>query len=119
MTAQGIAGEGAPVRPCDGRLIRSALPLMVTTGLNGVLGVGYWVVAARLYDRTTVATNMAVIAAVTTLSGISQLNLGPSPASSSHAPASTAVVSSSRSRPRSRRTPSWWWAPSCWSCSHT
>jgi O-antigen/teichoic acid export membrane protein len=60
------------------RLVRTAGPLIVTTGLNGVLGVVYWVVAARLYDQVTVATNMAVIAAMTTLSGISQLNLGPS-----------------------------------------
>jgi O-antigen/teichoic acid export membrane protein len=50
----------------------------VTTGLNGLLGLIYWVVAARLYDQVTVATNMAVIAAMTTLSGLSQLNLGPS-----------------------------------------
>jgi O-antigen/teichoic acid export membrane protein len=60
------------------RLVRTAGPLIVTTGLNGVLGVVYWVVAARLYDQVTVGTNMAVIAAMTTLSGISQLNLGPS-----------------------------------------
>jgi O-antigen/teichoic acid export membrane protein len=60
------------------RLVRTAGPLIVTTGLNGVLGAVYWVVAARLYDQVTVATNMAVIAAMTTLSGISQLNLGPS-----------------------------------------
>ena len=66
----------APV-PHD-RLVRTAGPLIVTTGLNGLLGVVYWVVAARLYDQVTVATNMAVIAAMTTLSGVSQLNLGPS-----------------------------------------
>jgi O-antigen/teichoic acid export membrane protein len=60
------------------RLVRTAWPLIVTTGMNALLGVVYWVVAARLYDQVTVATNMAVIAAMTTLSGIAQLNLGPS-----------------------------------------
>lgn len=60
------------------RLVRTAAPLMLTTALNGVLGIVYWMIAARLYAQTTVATNMAVIAAMTTLSGIAQLNLGPS-----------------------------------------
>lgn len=78
MTAQELRGDRAPRRAWRPRLVRTALPLMATTALNGVLGVAYWVVAARLYDHTTVATNMAIIAAVTTLSGVSQLNLGPS-----------------------------------------
>jgi len=78
LTAPLITRERPPGRVWHDRLVRTALPLMVTTALNGVLGVGYWVVAARLYDHITVATNMAIIAAVTTLSGVSQLNLGPS-----------------------------------------
>lgn len=71
-----LRARAAPV--LHDRLVRTAWPLIVTTGLNAVLGVVYWVVAARLYDQATVAKNMAVIAAMTTLSGISQLNLGPS-----------------------------------------
>ncbi|WP_446219652.1 lipopolysaccharide biosynthesis protein [Micromonospora sp. IBHARD004] len=59
-------------------LSRSAWPLILNTGSNGLLGVAYWVLAARLYDRATVGTNTALIAAMTTLSGISQLNMGPS-----------------------------------------
>lgn len=59
-------------------LTRTAWPLILNTGANGLLGVTYWVVAARLYDQATVGTNTALIAAMTTLSGISQLNLGPS-----------------------------------------
>jgi O-antigen/teichoic acid export membrane protein len=51
--------------------------LVLNTGSNGLLGVAFWVVAARLYDQETIATNTALIAAMTTLSGISQLNLGP------------------------------------------
>jgi O-antigen/teichoic acid export membrane protein len=60
------------------RLVRTAWPLMLNTGANGALGIAYWVIAARLYDQATVATNMAVVAAMTTLSGLAQLNLGPS-----------------------------------------
>lgn len=78
MTASVITRKGAPHRAWHGRLLRTALPLLLTTGLNGVLGVAYWIVAARYYDSGTVATNTAIIAAVATLSGVSQLNLGPS-----------------------------------------
>ena len=56
-------------------LARTSLPLLINIGSNGVLGVAYWMVAARLYDTTTVANNAAVLAAMTTLSGITQLNL--------------------------------------------
>ena len=59
-------------------LTRTAWPLVLNTGTNGLLGVGYWVVAARAYDVAAVGTNTALIAAMATLSGISQLNLGPS-----------------------------------------
>lgn len=58
-------------------LTRTAWPLVLNTGTNGLLGVAFWVVAARLYDQQTIATNTALIAAMATLSGISQLNLGP------------------------------------------
>lgn len=58
-------------------LTRTAWPLIVNTGANGLLGVAFWVVAARSYDQATIATNTALIAAMTTLSGVSQLNLGP------------------------------------------
>ena len=56
-------------------LARTSLPLLINIGSNGVLGVAYWMVAARLYDTATVASNAAVLAAMTTLSGITQLNL--------------------------------------------
>ncbi|MDX6324774.1 MAG: hypothetical protein QOK15_1128 [Nocardioidaceae bacterium] len=57
-------------------VVRTALPLLVNVGSNGLLGIGYWMVAARLYDTQTVADNSAIIAAMTTLSAICQLNLG-------------------------------------------
>lgn len=57
--------------------MRTALPLVVNTASNGLLGVVYWVVAARVYDQDSIARNLAVISAMTMLSGICQLNLGP------------------------------------------
>ena len=74
--AAGLRARAAPV--LRDRLVRTAWPLIVTTASNGLIGIAYWVIAARLYDQEAVATNMAVIAAMTTLSGLSQLNLGPS-----------------------------------------
>ena len=34
-------------------LYRSSFALMLTTGLNGVLGFAYWVLAARLYPAVS------------------------------------------------------------------
>lgn len=58
--------------------MRTSWPLLLNTGSNALLGVVFWMMSARLYDQTTIGTNMAVIAAMTTMSGITQLNLGPS-----------------------------------------
>ena len=60
------------------RLVRTSWPLLLNTGSNAVLGILFWMMAARLYDQATIGRNMAVIAAMTTMSGITQLNLGPS-----------------------------------------
>lgn len=73
-------------------LARTALPLLINIGSNGALGVAYWMVAARLYDTRTVATNAAIIAAMTTISGITQLNLNQ-----------TLPVLVPRDRPNARR----------------
>lgn len=70
---QGLQRQGRLV--VSDPLARTALPLLINIGSNGALGVAYWMVAARLYDTTTVATNAAIIAAMTTVSGITQLNL--------------------------------------------
>jgi len=60
------------------RLVRTSWPLLLNTGSNALLGILFWMMAARLYDQATIGRNMAVIAAMTTMSGITQLNLGPS-----------------------------------------
>ncbi len=59
------------------QLLRTAGPLLVNTVLNAVLGFAFWVVAARSYGSGSLALNVALVSAMTTLSGICQLNLGP------------------------------------------
>jgi O-antigen/teichoic acid export membrane protein len=57
-------------------LYRSAYSLIVNTGLNAVLGLGFWVVAARLYPADEVGRDSVLIATMMTLASICQLNLG-------------------------------------------
>ena len=57
-------------------LYRSAYSLIVNTGLNAVLGLGFWVVAARLYPADEVGRDSVLIATMMTVSSICQLNLG-------------------------------------------
>jgi O-antigen/teichoic acid export membrane protein len=58
-------------------LFRHAYTLMVNTGLVSGLGLVYWVLAGRLYSPATVGRNAAVIASITFLAGVAQLNLRP------------------------------------------
>jgi O-antigen/teichoic acid export membrane protein len=56
-------------------LSRGGLALLVNTGLTGILGFGYWVVAARLFSTFAVGVAGALVSATTFFSGIGQLNL--------------------------------------------
>jgi O-antigen/teichoic acid export membrane protein len=56
-------------------LSRGGLALLVNTGLTGILGFGYWIVAARLFSAYAVGVAGALIAATTLFSGLGQLNL--------------------------------------------
>ena len=56
-------------------LIRSAYSLMANTVLSGVLGVAFWVIAARLYPPESLGRDAALIAALFELSIVAQLNL--------------------------------------------
>ena len=56
-------------------LSRGGLALLVNTGLTGVLGFAYWIVAARLFSTYAVGVAGALVAATTLFSGIGQLNL--------------------------------------------
>jgi O-antigen/teichoic acid export membrane protein len=56
-------------------LFRSAYSLMLNSGVTAVLGIAFWVVAARLYEADEVGRDAALIAAMVELSTICQLNL--------------------------------------------
>ena len=56
-------------------LYRTAYSLMAATVLTSVLGLGFWVVAARLYAPEVVGRDSALIASMMALSTIAQLNL--------------------------------------------
>jgi O-antigen/teichoic acid export membrane protein len=56
-------------------LSRGGLALLINTGLTGILGFAYWIVAARLFSTYAVGVAGALVAATTLFSGIGQLNL--------------------------------------------
>lgn len=56
-------------------LSRGGLALVVNTALTGILGFGYWILAARLFSTYAVGVAGALVAATTLFSGIGQLNL--------------------------------------------
>lgn len=55
-------------------LFRNAYALMANGGLTGVLGLGYWLLAARLYPPDVVGRNSAVLQAVMFVSGLTAIN---------------------------------------------
>lgn len=56
-------------------LYRNGYALMLSSTTTSVLGVVYWIVAARGYPPDIVGLNAAAIAAMTFLAGVSQLHL--------------------------------------------
>jgi O-antigen/teichoic acid export membrane protein len=56
-------------------LYRSSFALMLTTGLNGILGFAYWVLAARLYPAKDVAIGAGAISAMTLVSSLGWIGL--------------------------------------------
>lgn len=61
-------GGGSP-------LFRNAFALMLNTGISAVLGVGYWLVAARYYSEDAVGQGSAAIAAMKLLAGLTAVTL--------------------------------------------
>ena len=55
-------------------LFRNAYSLMANTGVTGLLGVGYWLLAARLYPVADVGRASAAYAALTLLAGFTAFN---------------------------------------------
>jgi O-antigen/teichoic acid export membrane protein len=56
-------------------LYRSSFALMLTTGLNGILGFAYWVLAARLYPAEAVGIGAGAISAMTLVSSLGWVGL--------------------------------------------
>jgi O-antigen/teichoic acid export membrane protein len=56
-------------------LSRGGLALLINTGVTGILGFVYWIIAARLFSTYAVGVAGALVAATTLFSGIGQLNL--------------------------------------------
>ncbi|WP_055698376.1 hypothetical protein [Streptomyces silaceus] len=61
-------GGGSP-------LFRNAYALMLNTGISGVLGVGFWLAAARYYSESAVGQGSAAIAAMKLLAGLTAVTL--------------------------------------------
>ncbi|MEV6737722.1 lipopolysaccharide biosynthesis protein [Streptomyces sp. NPDC051104] len=57
------------------QLFRNAYALMLNTGISAVLGLGYWLVAARYYSDTAVGQGSAAIAAMKLLAGLTAVTL--------------------------------------------
>ncbi|MEU1026890.1 lipopolysaccharide biosynthesis protein, partial [Streptomyces sp. NPDC005904] len=58
-----------------GPLFRNAYALMLNTGISGVLGVGFWLAAARYYSESAVGQGSAAIAAMKLLAGLTAVTL--------------------------------------------
>ncbi|ETK38031.1 lipopolysaccharide biosynthesis protein [Microbispora sp. ATCC PTA-5024] len=77
-TESAAAGDGAPARRrfsfgLNDPLFKNAYALMVNAGASGVLGLVYWVLAARLYDTADGGRAMAVIGAMRLLAAVTSL----------------------------------------------
>ncbi|OIJ64148.1 polysaccharide biosynthesis C-terminal domain-containing protein [Streptomyces mangrovisoli] len=61
--------------PGGNQLFRNAYALMLNTGISAVLGLGYWLVAARYYSDSAVGEGSAAIAAMKLLAGLTAVTL--------------------------------------------
>ncbi len=76
-TAPARAGgpdPSVPAPPGGGPLRRGGVALITNGAATGLLGLAYWVVAARLYGQTAVGQNASLVSAMLTVSGLAQLN---------------------------------------------
>jgi O-antigen/teichoic acid export membrane protein len=58
------------------QLLRGAYSLLANTALTSVLGMGFWVAAARLYSSVEVGRDTVLISVMIELSTVCQLNMG-------------------------------------------
>ncbi|MFJ3643200.1 lipopolysaccharide biosynthesis protein [Streptomyces sp. NPDC090108] len=57
------------------QLFRNAYALMLNTGISAVLGLGFWLAAARYYPESSVGQGSAAIAAMKLLAGLTAVTL--------------------------------------------
>lgn len=57
-------------------LARNGLALVSSAALSSILGLAYWVFAARLYSAEVLGINAVMISSMITLANLGQLNLG-------------------------------------------
>ncbi|AZQ33730.1 lipopolysaccharide biosynthesis protein [Streptomyces cyaneochromogenes] len=57
------------------QLFRNAYALMINTGISAVLGLGFWLAAARYYSESAVGQGSAAIAAMKFLAGLTAVTL--------------------------------------------
>lgn len=74
-SAPPVGKETAATTPADGTqspgsLFKNAYFLMLSTGVSAVLGLGFWLVAARYYSEEAVGQGSAAIAAMRLLASI-------------------------------------------------
>lgn len=62
-------------RPGGSQLFRNAYALMLNTGISAVLGLGFWLAAARYYSESAVGQGSAAIAAMKLLAGLTAVTL--------------------------------------------
>jgi len=55
---------------------RDGMALVLSSAISSAVGLLYWVVAARMFDPTTVGINTTVVSTLGLLGIIAQLNLG-------------------------------------------
>ncbi|RPF32358.1 lipopolysaccharide biosynthesis protein [Streptomyces sp. TLI_185] len=68
LPGMGRSNGGSP-------LFRNAYALMLNTGISAVLGLGYWLIAARYYSESAVGQGSAAIAAMKLLAGLTAVAL--------------------------------------------
>ncbi|MFG2605190.1 lipopolysaccharide biosynthesis protein [Streptomyces sp. NPDC048514] len=61
--------------PGGSQLFRNAYALMLNTGISAVLGLGFWLTAARYYSESAVGQGSAAIAAMKFLAGLTAVTL--------------------------------------------
>ncbi|KUN00873.1 hypothetical protein AQI95_33355 [Streptomyces yokosukanensis] len=68
LPGTGRSSDGSP-------LFRNAYALMLNTGISAVLGLGFWLAAARYYSESAVGQGSAAIAAMKFLAGLTAVTL--------------------------------------------